>query len=184
MCMKLSELNNLTSTELLCKAGQENIVPVDVAQICLNLQIIIKPFDFSKIESSRVYKEQFVKRGNILGMVLTQEDNLAILYKKTDTKNRKRFTIAHELAHCCLHMTPHEDIHIEFRTDEKSSDPAEKEANIFAGELLIPENSLRTIIANQKVTNKLVLLLSDMFVVSTNVMKSRLEHLNIEISND
>lgn len=184
MCMKLSELNGLSANDLLEKAGQADIVPVDVAQLCYDLQIIIKPFDFSPIENTEELKKTIMQKGNILGVVLAQDDDLAILYRQADSKNRKRFTIAHELAHCCLHMTPQEDIYIEFRMDEISSDQKEIDANIFAGELLIPENALRTIIGNQNVTNDFVVFLSDLFAVSVNVMKGRLEHLKINILSD
>lgn len=184
MCMKLSELKELSANDLLNKAGQEDVVPVDIAQLCKDLQIITSPFDFTSIENSDEYRGLVEKKGNILGVVLAEKDDLAILYRIADTKNRKRFTIAHELAHCCLHMNPNEDLHIEFRTDEKSKDIKEIEANIFAGELLIPEKSLRTVIADKQVTEELVLLLSRFFVVSSNVMKERLKYLKIGISEE
>lgn len=181
MCMKLSELNGLSANELLKKAGQDGIVPVDIAQLCYDLQIIIKPFDFASIESSETYRNQVISKGNILGVVLAQGDDLAILYREADTKNRKRFTLAHELAHCCLHMSPQDDIHVEFRIDGNSDEQKEVEANIFAGELLIPEDGLKSIINETKVEREIIPSLASLFAVSINVMEERLKYLKIEI---
>lgn len=180
MCMKLKELNGLSADDLLIKTGQVGVVPVDIAQMCRDLQIIIKPFDFSTIERDPDFKKLISEHGNILGIVLTNNDDLAILYREADTRNRKRFTLAHEMAHCCLHMSPHDDVHIEFRTD-KSAAKKEREANIFAGELLIPEKSLRTIIEGKEITNDFIVFLSNLFVVSVNVMIERLRYLKIKI---
>lgn len=184
MCIKLKMLNGMNANDLLNKVGQNDIIPVDVAQICRDLQIFTKPFDFSVIENNEEYQELVMEKGNILGIVLAEEDNLAILYRDSDSKNRKRFTLAHELAHCCLHMSPTDEIHIEFRIDANSTDDKEMEANIFAGELLIPENCLRRIIGNSPVTSRMAISLSNLFVVSLNVMLKRLRHLNIEIIDE
>ena len=62
--------------------------------------------------------------------------------------NRQRFTIAHELGHFLLHSG--EDVHIDqqfvmLRRDVKSSEGTneeEMEANLFAAELLMPEEFL------------------------------------------
>lgn len=182
MCKKLDELNGLTSEMLLEKAKQSNVFPVDVAQICYNLGIWLQPFDFTSIEKESNIHEQVKQKGHILGAVLVNNNDLAILYRKYDSTNRKRFTIAHELAHCCLHMNSDEKRHIEFRIDEQSSDKKEIEANTFAGELLIPEKALKKIIGESKYLSiQAMKTLSNIFMVSENVMKARLEKLNINL---
>lgn len=181
MCMKIKELNGLSAYDLLEKTGQEDLIPVDIAQMCKDLQIITRPFDFSEIEKSPEFQSEISKRGNILGMVLAKENQLAILYRESDTINRKRFTIAHELAHCCLHMKPDEDLHIEFRFDEVSQSPKEIDANVFAGELLIPEKIINLFVKNKKISERIMLLLCSKLIVSENVMVERLKHLGVEI---
>ncbi len=64
MCMKIKELNGLSANELLEKAGQADVVPVDIARLCRDLQIITKPCDFSPIEYSNEYKEQVAQKGS------------------------------------------------------------------------------------------------------------------------
>jgi Zn-dependent peptidase ImmA (M78 family)/DNA-binding XRE family transcriptional regulator len=53
-----------------------------------------------------------------------------IVFSQTDPGDRQRFTIAHELGHLLLHSP--------LRDDELDADTAEKEANRFAGALLLP----------------------------------------------
>ena len=181
MCRKLRELNGLSAEELLKKVGQFGIVPIDIAQICYDLGIHVKMTDFSAIEQ-KIYEITKEKR-EILGAVLAKDNDLAILYRN-NTVNRKRFTLAHELAHCCLHIEPQRKLHLEFRTDGVSSDIKEIEANKFAGELLIPESSLKEVIDfSFDIEESKINFLAQLFVVSENVMKARLKELNISIIN-
>lgn len=180
MCKKLIEINNFSPESLLEISGQSEVFPVDVAQICYNLGIRLMPFDFKPIEEE--IKNEVEDKGNILGAVVVNNDDLAILYRENDTVNRRRFTIAHELGHACCHMKPIEENHIEFRTDANSSNAREIAANIFAGKLLIPEKILNRLINNSKVVSENNLrALSDLFMVSENVMRKRLEFLKIKV---
>ncbi|MCU1486036.1 MAG: helix-turn-helix domain protein [Actinomycetia bacterium] len=56
-----------------------------------------------------------------------------IVYSRDDPGDRQRFTIAHELGHLVMH-TP-------ARADELDVDDAEREANRFAGALLLPREA-------------------------------------------
>lgn len=179
MCMKLRELNGLTADELLEKVGQADVIPVDVAQICYDLGIRLQSFNFSEIEKQ--LGDEIAQKGEILGAVVSRGDDLAILYRESDSTNRKRFTIAHELAHSCLHIpvnTPQP--YFEFRNDSISKDKKEFDANSFAGQLLVPEKSLRKLIGSSSfITSNSIKSLSKIFIVSENVMNARLKELNI-----
>jgi Zn-dependent peptidase ImmA (M78 family) len=61
-----------------------------------------------------------------------------IMYSKNSSTVRQRFTVAHELGHIVLE-------HITFGSDSSqiSSKLQEREANAFAGELLVPASDLR-----------------------------------------
>lgn len=69
-------------------------------------------------------------------------------------KNRQRFTVAHELGHLLLHSQSgvHVDHHFQVKNrDGRSSqgtDIEEVEANLFAAEILMPEQFLRADIQN------------------------------------
>ena len=181
MCQKIHDLNRKTAKDLLIATGQYGIFPVDIAQICFKLGIRLREFDFTNIEAEKV-SDEVAQKGNILGAVVARGNDLAILYDIKNTSNRRRFTIAHEIAHICLDMDPHESFHIEYRRDSISNDSKEQKANIFAGELLIPTNMLTSLIGDSKyISNDLVPPLCELFMVSENVLRARLKHLKITV---
>ena len=169
--LTVKDLYGLTASEILEITNQETAVPVDLKKILEKFNISAVSMDFSELES---YSEIDRK---ILGALICRNDNAAIFYNSKDQKDghRYRFTIAHEIAHCCI---TNECNHIEFRHDPSFLDETEIAANTFAGELLIPSNSLYDVI------NKLILptieVLADVFEVSVNVMRERLNCLNIK----
>jgi hypothetical protein len=174
MCKKLRELDGLTPDEILLIGGV-NSYPVDMVSILKKLGIRSGSMNFSDIEEQipRVIEA----RGSILGAVTIIDDDVNIFYSEGSTDNRKRFTLAHELAHCCLNAASLRKGHIEFRFDERTAEPKEVAANIFAGQLLIPEKPLR------QMYDSLVLPAADVmareFKVSTHVMEARLEYLGL-----
>jgi len=177
MCKKIQELNGLNVNEILNQYWTRNTVPVDIAEILYKMDVQVHKFDFSEIED-----KLNVSNGEILGAVIAKDDKLAIMYKEGETLHRTRFTLAHELAHCCLeHIQPSQKRYIEFRTKHNCSSTKEEiAANIFAGELLIPEQELAIILQQYfPKTFPFSEVLARFFMVSTNVMEERLKHLKI-----
>lgn len=89
--------------------------------------------------------------GDISGMLVPLEQSSggkrwAIVVNAAHPRTRKRFTMAHELAHLILHeyTTPHADRGYKLRfRDSRSADGSiaeEIEANQFAAELLMPRD--------------------------------------------
>ncbi|HRH45286.1 MAG TPA: ImmA/IrrE family metallo-endopeptidase [Pyrinomonadaceae bacterium] len=132
-------------------------------------QLVKKILIENNIQSPYVRIEDIVKN---IGIELIEEDAnddiAGFLIKNYDEKtaiigvnknhkpNRRRFTIAHELGHFFLHN--YEGVHFDgkhsgsqmFLRDEKSTkgtDIEEREANLFAAELLMPEILLQKDIA-------------------------------------
>ena len=134
----------------------------------------MQPYDFSKYDGNNL-------ENRILGAMIANEKDLALLYREGETRNRNRFTLAHELAHCCLtHLSDKEMPYIEYRHDGIVCDANEIKANIFAGELLIPTIELSKVLSEQYAnTFPKVVRLAEMFSVSINVMKERLHFLKI-----
>jgi Zn-dependent peptidase ImmA (M78 family) len=87
--------------------------------------------------------------GDVSGALLRSSGVAAIAVNSRQPPNRKRFTIAHELAHYLLAHTTEDHVDWQFsilRRDEKSSDASdvrEIEANAFAANLLMPKDFLR-----------------------------------------
>lgn len=177
MCVILQNMRGKTPAQLLEENNISNVPPVNVSLLLKNLGIKEVSADFKNLE--RFYN---VKDGDILGITFAQGDQLNIMYRYTDTLNRKRFTIAHELAHCCLNTDDLRDKHVEFRNKSMENDPREMNANIFAGELLIPYNSLIRVY-NQLIVPALSSL-ATIFQVSTNVMAERLNYLGLVYEKD
>lgn len=101
--------------------------------------------------------------------------NAVIFYRKGDPITRQRFTIAHELAHCCLHNDQNNFKHIEFETENK--DKCEQDAGIFSGELLVPLNKLEE--AYRELTYISSPILASKFGVSISFMETWLNQLGI-----
>ena len=176
MCTALERIRGKTPKEILEKYDLNKSIPVDIEKLLRSLNISAISKDFSYIESSIK-----IEQGTILGMLISSGDNAAIFYRSSDTYNRKRFTIAHELAHAIIHND--NSPHIEFRMneDEIENNPIEKEANILAGEFLIPFNLLKEIYFKLPIPSSVTL--ATIFKVSVNVMEARLNHLGISYFN-
>lgn len=89
----------------------------------------------------------------------------------TDMPQRQRFTIAHEIAHSVLHETK-SDLH---RQDGVRTQ-VEREADAFAGALLIPEVLLRRLIGQGVCA---IDELAKAFQVSKQSMRVRINHLRM-----
>lgn len=94
--------------------------------------------------------------------------------------NRKRFTIAHEIAHFLLHS----DGQTEFRDRtfaRRANDPShmEREADQFAADLLMPANDVR-----KKISSGITSLsaLAAQFGVSALAMKYRVQNLGYQVN--
>ncbi len=122
-----------------------------------------------------------------------ENDRFVIFINESDSDNRKRFTLAHELGHFFLHW---EDIKWEMTVDDTSHmwidksenfrfrskvvtkwSDEEQEANLFAAELLMPEDAIREA---WEVTQDLTKL-SEIFSVSITAITYRL--INIWLLN-
>lgn len=177
MCEKLNELKNKTPEQILEMTDQVDTVPIDLDHILNSLGIIKIPSTFEDLENS-VGKN----KGEISGLVLIKGDDIGIFYKLTDSLHRKRFTIAHELGHCCMHGDILQNGYVEYRSSIWSNNEKEISANTFAGELLIPQSQLQNIYKKLNVPS--LKGLADIFEVSINVMRARLQYLGIPFFDD
>ncbi|MCX6785137.1 MAG: ImmA/IrrE family metallo-endopeptidase [Candidatus Komeilibacteria bacterium] len=109
---------------------------------------------------------------SVSGTIIKDDDLLAIGVNDNHAKVRQRFTIAHELGHYILGHDVDKILDDEF---DKSSDK-EKEANSFAGELLIPHHMLESDLKNQIWTIKD---LSQRYQVSEQVVTIKLLESNL-----
>lgn len=179
MCAPIDKIRHKSAKELLEFCGQTDCVPTDLNAILEKVGISALPRDFSKIEPLLQRQENTYNKIQILGAIVMNGNSAAIFYNMNDKKDshRCRFTIAHELAHCCLSHHLDKEVNIDFRIEGMPLSDDEKAANVFAGEILIPyEMLIKTI---DKLLLPSVHTLANIFDVSDNVMLKRLEHLKI-----
>lgn len=93
-------------------------------------------------------KWQIAKENPILGFSLYDSDCPVIVVKKQDVETRQSFTLMHELGHILIHRASS----IDDEDDLHSVNGMEREANAFAGHLLVPDHFLLSINDNERPT--------------------------------
>jgi Zn-dependent peptidase ImmA (M78 family) len=86
-------------------------------------------------------KWQIPKENPIIGFTLYDPDCPVIVVKKQASERRQTFTLMHELGHLLLHRSSS----IDDDFDLNSHEGRERDANFFAGNLLVPANFLESI---------------------------------------
>ncbi len=184
MCKKLEKLSQYEPEDLYSLFEEEySDAPIDIHKILNGLGIVYGAVDFSKIQGIYNNIELPAQADMVMGAVAAYDDTendkdyVEISVNKNDNYHRQRFTLAHELAHCMRHSDSLQNGRVELRTSITSDDPREKEANILAGEILIPEKLLKRIYTTMPIP--FLPLLAEKFDVSENVMEARLKYLNM-----
>jgi len=151
-------------------------VPIDALASMQGLPIIEHPF-----------------KGDVSGALIRSNGVSAIAVNSSHHPNRRRFTIAHELAHFLLsHMGDKDHVDWNFtvlRRDSKSSgatDVDEIDANSFAANLLMPRDFLQRDLRLQvgsngeiELTKEQISLLARKYQVSETAMNFRLINLGL-----
>jgi len=97
------------------------------------LNLITKALEI--VTASKVFSTSGAEGYSSIG----EDGRVTMIYNKSSSRVRQKFTIAHELGHVVL-----EHIGIGGGSPEHSSKIREKEADLFANELLIPSSDLKT----------------------------------------
>lgn len=135
--------------------------PVDVKQIAERLGLQIYELDdMPPGASGKLYPDPNSRAGFSIGV------------NKADSYTRKRFTIAHEIAHFILHRNDvaHGVLDDTLYRSEHLSGAQETEANKFAADILMPLPLLRSIAQHLRSVEEL----AKLFGVSTQAMSIRL----------
>lgn len=164
MCTILKNISGKTALELLDSYSIPLEAPIQLSKLLQNIGVSTLGIDFSDIEAKANYD-----RGAILGAAISKGENLTIFYRKQDTD-------------CCLHTENLQQNHIELRDNTFPKTEKEKAADIFAGELLIPEPLLKEIYSKFYLPS--LKTLAKIFHVSTNVMAARLDDLSMPYFKD
>lgn len=134
--------------------------------------------------------EEFLPE-SVSGLIVVQDQNFhkfpsgrVIVTNLRDSAKRRRFTIAHELAHYILHRKEDEPLYA--HRDAGQSDQQEHEANVFASCILMPKylvknaaERLHEISWGYASDAELIRYIADEFAVSVDAARIRLSKLGM-----
>jgi len=146
-----------------CRLGSDD--PVDIKRLLLDLNVLTMYASMSN---------------DFSGMCIKRNRNCFMLINSNHPRGRQHFTIAHELFH--LFIQESFDVHV--CNPGFSKEPQEKEADMFASLLLMPEMGVLRMIPNAELEKKSVSLasvirLEQYFGVSRQAMLIRLRELEL-----
>jgi len=155
--------------------------PVDLDSISASLGVTIRYEDLDD---------------DVSGFLMVDSDNAVAVINNNHHSNRQRFTIAHEIGHFCLHTnnTKKESLFVDkaysiHHRNKKSStgtDKKEREANLFASILLMPESMVDEAVDDLELdffNDEDIPLLAKKIGVSDQALGFRLARLEYEVGN-
>ncbi len=173
--LKGSRVTAQSLTDILKSSGYELKLPVDVNKI---IEILGIP----------VEKKPDFRKAKVTGSISMQEGSPKIWINPmmNQSKERERFTLAHELGHFMLHIAPSfkddyiSDDNIEWNRDS-NWDVKEMEANKFAAELLMPLEQIKEEFNAIDSSNRETKIdkLSEIFKVSRQAIQFRLQSIGV-----
>lgn len=158
------------STELLERLEEYNI-PVSLENVCNKLGILLKSENL---------------QDNVSGLFVIKDNVSHIIYSSSESTERQRFTIAHEIGHFILHKDKilfiDKNESVLYRNSESSSGELlkEREANSFAAALLMPKKIVEHELSIIPLNSDVIGHLSDKFKVSSQAMSFRLSNLGYD----
>ena len=181
--------NNLSITnayDLLEHAKNQNIeigAPVNLSEI-------------AKLLGVSVFEDYELEGSDIIGQITFDGEQAVITINpfQNNYEPRRRFTLAHELGHFCLHATSQKTFTDSRKTMSRSGsywDKYESEANNFAAQLLMPKDLLvaegKKLISIYKAEESAQTMpakifieqMSSLFEVSSKAMEYRLKNIGV-----
>ena len=159
-----------------CEENGINDFPVNIVELC-------------ERQGIKVFEEYLPH--NVSGFIVIQDKNFlgynsnrVIVVNLSDSAKRRRFTIAHELAHYILHRSETGSLYA--HRDAGQNGGIETEANLFASYILMPtELVLKALKEFEKAfyggltLEDKIIYISNLFAVSESAAQVRLSQLNI-----
>lgn len=143
-------------------------IPVDIVSLVLKQGLKISYFNPAQSKSSTLEK--------VSGLL--DKKNKTIYINSTDSEERQRFTIAHELAHF-MYNHNEDKYGLNYRDGNKARTSAERQADDFAGELLMPSPVVRKKLKEYSDAKPTVVEMANLFGVSKDAMRVKLETMGV-----
>jgi Zn-dependent peptidase ImmA (M78 family) len=158
------------------QAARNTLRKAGIATLPIDLQEICKAFNLECLE--RELDDE------LSGMSFIRGGKNFVVVNASHHQNRKRFTMAHEIAHHILHADYlSKNVHVDkavLRRDELSSEGVyskEIEANSFAAELLMPRADVQKLTSLDLSDQDTVVKEADRFGVSATALTYRISNL-------
>lgn len=174
----LKHLKGKTAEEILKETNQINSIPIDLNVILETYGIKCMSDTFNDLKTEYTSSEL----ENIAGLILSDEKNLGLFFRESDSVPRRRFIIAYELGHCCLHGDILNAGYIEFRDCPTKWSKIEYEADRFANDLLLSEKQIEHVL--RLLYKPSLRIMSLVFKVQASTMRERLTQLEISFCED
>ncbi|MBI1812330.1 ImmA/IrrE family metallo-endopeptidase [Candidatus Peregrinibacteria bacterium] len=164
----------------LLEPGQAQKIQQKANELLAKYRQVSDPYELvSKIASDHEVRIMEADLYEMSGALRKESDHWVIYVNRSDSQQRKLFTIAHELGHFFVHR----DLCDEFvdsqfvaRDNRERHTERELEANEFAGNLIMPELEVRERVSGN-ITEDTLLSLARSFGVSAIAMETRLRNL-------
>lgn len=137
------------------------MTPSEIERVALDIRsqttLVGPPIPVFDIAESLKMRVEEADLGVGASGLLVIENGVAVIgYQKGQSKERQRFTVAHEIGHMVLHhersdlFIDAEDFLAVYRRDDTRSrdNKQERDANTFAGALLMPKDMLDEMVAD------------------------------------
>ena len=147
---------------------QKGEVPVDIVKLAEDNGLKVVYFNPAQMKG-----DDFE---NVSGLL--DKANKKIYVNSTDSPERRQFTIAHELGH---YVYDHAEgkFGLNYRNTTVDLNSAERQANEFAGEVLVPSPILRKKLKKYALAKPTMVEFARLFGVSVDVMRIRVERLGL-----
>jgi Zn-dependent peptidase ImmA (M78 family) len=132
-------------TKFIRKAALELLKRCGINKPPVDLRTIVDKLGLS-------YEEVDYFPDDVDSLIIPIENRVVAVVNLKQSKSRRRFSLAHEICHYLYHQdrsvleeVPTIDSPLAYSEHPSSKDPYEAEADIFAGELLVPLPMLKTV---------------------------------------
>lgn len=144
------------------------VVPVDIVSLVLAQGLKISYFNPAQSKSDTLE--------NVSGLL--DKSSKVIYINSTDSEERQRFTLAHELGHY-VYNHDEDKFGLNYRDSDHERNSAERQANDFASEILIPSPILRKKLNKYSDARPTILEIANLFGVSQIAMRVKLDNMGL-----
>ena len=175
----------IKKAEEFCKKHKIDKTPVGIVALCeqYGLKVFERVLPIG-VSGFIVYLPDNDNSQTAKGIEAKYGTKKCIVVNSLDKAARRRFTVAHELAHFILHRKSGEEIYA--HRDAGHSGTQENEANLFASNILMPEKLVKRAIADLKndywgevLYSEKVSYIANEFAVSLSAVRVRFDQLGI-----